>query len=457
MRFKDVPQFNPDQRLSKDNAVEPSRSQTEAPAENSFLDMYNVPGIEPITKNDYLKYLSSKDRVTAALPDIIRRGLNDKKRHVQINSAKAIEYAPNDKRSELQNLLPPIIREGLQNGDWLVRREWVDIIRFAPQETRANFISIGLADKDHAVQESATEAIEYAPKNEQGNLQNVATGLIRKILKECSYSSSFINRALRMTRYAPEQIRSELVLSALENEYPDTLEEAENAMHFVPNQEQSKIQERIGYLKTKLKENKKAGDIIQSEGQKNEAVKPNLSESALQKITSYTPLYKETSHEFFRKDFKKSGGRTTLLGEVPDKKNKTLKHRVIIRHMQPLAYISWAKAFESHKFWNEEGFDYVPVEPIIRVAHDKSSEIAVFTRVLGPNVSIWQKQTNIFQSEINDQIEKIKTAMFKLGIKHGHEHLGNFVLVFDRTSEGIADLSKTPHVFLIDFDMAQPL
>ena len=176
----------------------------------------------------------------------------------------------------------------------------------------------------------------------------------------------------------------------------------------------------------------------------------------LEHLVETTPLYTHTPPRFFRARFQKSGSRTTLLDAVPGQPGKTLKERVIIRHIPFSAYAAWARAFEASDFWKERGFDYVPVEPIVSAQTDaeNATEVAVFTRVLGPSVATWEQNTVLFRDNIDTDVRRLKDALRELGIEHGHLHENNFCLVFDKTKKGDADLTKPPRVYVIDFDMA---
>jgi len=176
-----------------------------------------------------------------------------------------------------------------------------------------------------------------------------------------------------------------------------------------------------------------------------------------------TPLYRVAPDAFFRTNFYKTGSRTTLLGarEIDKQTNpeRSLKARVIVRHIPYFAYQIWRNAFENSDFWKQEGFDHVPIEPIIRVQSDKMapSDVAVFSRVLGPSVHMWLANTSLFQKEIGEQMEHITASLKKMGISHGHLHDDNFCLAFYKQVDGSVDLSRPPLVYAIDFDQAKSI
>lgn len=159
-------------------------------------------------------------------------------------------------------------------------------------------------------------------------------------------------------------------------------------------------------------------------------------------------LYQKTGTNFRSKKFDKTGSETTLLGNQ-------LSDKVIIRHIPLSAYLSWRRAFEDYTFWQKQGFDYVPIEPILDVAYkDKDSNVDVATQVLGPNISMWLNKNNHFKTYIEEQKTKIDYALNELGIVHCHLHNQNFCLVFEKQDNGEPDYNKHPRVYAIDFDQA---
>lgn len=179
----------------------------------------------------------------------------------------------------------------------------------------------------------------------------------------------------------------------------------------------------------------------------------------IKNIASTTRLYDNVGKEkFFKAKLDKTGSGTTLLGNVPGNQVNSLKDRVIVRHIDVEPYLAWRKAFESADFWKSKGFDYVPVEPIVKVSKDADNptDVSVFTRVLvGPTVLKWKHSVlYLFHREIKEKVFLIREALKELGIDHGHHHLNNFCLSFQRDEDGEVDVTKPPRVYIIDFDRA---
>ena len=164
-------------------------------------------------------------------------------------------------------------------------------------------------------------------------------------------------------------------------------------------------------------------------------------------------LYKdvdELDEQFLRKKFTKTGTKTLLLG-------KTLINNVILRIIPNHAFISWMNAYRATDTWKKEGFDYVPVEPIIR-AHTSNDgkNTRVYSGVLGVSVSKYldMYSTKNQHDYVREQVEKIKGVLKEMGITHGHTHYNNFCILHERTPGGEIDWDRPPRVYCIDFDQS---
>jgi hypothetical protein len=164
-------------------------------------------------------------------------------------------------------------------------------------------------------------------------------------------------------------------------------------------------------------------------------------------------LYKEIDSpviQFLRKEFVKTGTITVLLG-------RTLINNAILRIIPNHAFISWMKAYSAVEYWKEAGFDYVPIEPILRAsACENGRDVRVYAGVLGVSVDNYlEMYTNKeFHESVQKQVQTIRETLKNMGIVHGHEHNRNFCVLHERTPEGEIDWSKPPRVYCIDFDEA---
>jgi hypothetical protein len=163
------------------------------------------------------------------------------------------------------------------------------------------------------------------------------------------------------------------------------------------------------------------------------------------------PLYYNSDLDkvsFRRKGFKKTGSETTLIGGA-------LKDKLIIRHINPKSFLAWQKIYENHLVWKSNDFDYVPIEPIQSYKLNKEGLVDVFSGVLDLSLAKWLEiSRGMFMDELQEQKDKILSVLDSQDINHGHTHDDNFVLRFFRDKDGNPDITKTPRLYVIDFDMA---
>ncbi|MFC1690585.1 hypothetical protein ACFL0W_00265 [Nanoarchaeota archaeon] len=174
--------------------------------------------------------------------------------------------------------------------------------------------------------------------------------------------------------------------------------------------------------------------------------------------TEHLKLYSKQRAEFFEQDrrgfrrssatrkiFEKTGSDIILLGG-------NLAGKIIVRVISEKAFLAWKKAFEAEEAWKKAGFDYIPVEPIVRspssgelmAYKQKDESIKVYSKVLGRDlVSISEIQDVDKFMEYNKVREKIIRVLDDLKIFHGHLHSGNFC--FDKEGKKL---------YVIDFDQA---
>jgi hypothetical protein len=367
----------------------------------------------------YARYENSNKLLTEKIPKIIKKALNDKDWDISLRAVRMIAVLPEVERAELLTKAAEIIKKALDDKDRDVRREAVRMIAVLPEVERAEIIKKALDDKDWGVRREAVKMIAVLPEVERAEI-------IKKALDDKDWGVR--REAVEMIAVLPEVEQAELltkaaeiIKEALDDKDRDVRREAVEMIAVLPEVERGKLEKEL-----EDKENQKP-------------------------ITPVShPLYARTSGKFFRKEFAKTGTKTTLLGQLGD---KSLVDKAIIRHIPLSAYLSWKKAFENYEFWEENGFSYVPIEPILSVTAKGDEWIVnVFSQVLGPSASQWLKSNTHFRSHINLQMNNIRKLLTKLGIEHGHLHENNFCLVFNKNSDGTPDYTKTPRVYAIDFD-----
>src|SRR3989344_4983581 len=308
------------------------------------------------------------------------------------------------------------------DDDHYVRLEAIKLLTNLPESERSEYIKKCLNDENTFVRLEAVKLLIHLPESERSDY-------IKKALNDDDYSVRL--EAVKLIINLPESERSEYIKKCLNDE--NTFVRLE-AIKLIINLSES---ERLEYINSY----------------------PEYFEE-LKDIFSQTPLYKEQPDKFFKSTFNKTGSKTTLLDSVPGQPENTLRDKVIIRNIDLSTYEAWKKAYEACNFWKEKGFDYVPVEPIVKVNPSKEGmfKVDIVTRVLkGLSFSSLMSKSGMYVDYINDMGIKIIEGLNELGIKHGHAHQGNFVVVFPVSETGKIQLEKLPRVYIIDFDEAESL
>jgi len=363
----------------------------------SFLKMYEIPGHKNIAIHHFSRYRGDEERWGKSIRIIIDTQ----------DSLRKIQHAPERERTAL-------IRNALNTSSIKTQKMAVNMIRYAPEGERTALRQIitekirdALNNPSIEAQKVAANMIQYAPQEEQ-------VALIRDALNNPLIEAQ--KTVAKMIRYAPEGERTALIRDALNNPSIEAQKTAANMIRCAPKEEQTAL------FKQALE---KLGVTL---------IEP--------------PLYNQGDiHEerFSRKEFSKTGSRTTLIGGA-------LKNKVIVRHMLPEYFLAWKNLYEDYLFWQDNGFDYVPIEPIVSFHLEKDDNVAVFSGVLDLSLRAWQQITSLFTLELEYQRNKILDALSKKGIQHGHPHDENFCLRFWRDEHGRPDMTKTPRLYLIDFD-----
>lgn len=168
-------------------------------------------------------------------------------------------------------------------------------------------------------------------------------------------------------------------------------------------------------------------------------------------------LHDLSSREPF--EIKKTGGRLIILpgGEQ------------LVRILPISSLMAWARAYMAAKAWEDAGFNYIPVEPIIgfygQVVQGRSEtdpfNIAVTTlNLCGKPLSC---AYDFYDAEMQNKIFELKQRLLvvlaKIGVNHGHANDGNVVVVPEVTvdEKGVSRVRRDvlPKLYVIDFDMAQ--
>lgn len=372
-----------------------------------------------------------------------------------LSFAKLIDDVPAANQPELRAFLPALLRESLaENQGYTKQAMGVAAIRYAPIEMQAHFLRVALESQDHLVRDAAVAQIQYLPEHDRAPL-------LQKALRD--QSPSVRKTAICHIDSLPDAERTPLVLSALSDRSREVINVMIEHLDCVPPAEwqtviefglESRVPDVVAAVSARL------SYIPNDEATKIRAKYPRYFHD-LHTVASRTALYSDPGTErFLRKDFDKTGSDLTLLDRPsPQQEEASLRGKAVIRTIPLTSYFQWRKAYEAADVWKAHGFDYVPIEPILRVAPKptpRNAEIDVAAGVIsGPNVGVWEEEGGTCMAKIYDSIERIHAALEELGIDHRHPHLGNFVLLFDRDSSGVPILTTPPRVYLIDFDQAK--
>ncbi|MEI7480611.1 MAG: HEAT repeat domain-containing protein, partial [bacterium] len=402
----------------------------------------------------------------------IKNGLNSTDSEVQITSAKLLDNAPVTKTLSL-------IEEGLNHSNPEVQKISAENIRFAPENMIANLIRECLKHPNPKVQVESVKIIERAFGDERSTL-------IREGLSH-SNPEVQITSALMMGD-APKDEITLLIKDGFNHPNPEVQKISAENIRFAPvNERASLIREGLSHSNLEIQilsvdninfvsEPEKPSlwkNVLLRIRQSLESVDPKVQTSSIGMI-DYIPknerkglyklmkekgleeylikpaLYKNGAvrkEKFSRANFDKTGSETILLGG-------DLKDKTIIREITPEAFLSWQSIYENWKLWQQAGFDYVPIEPIQSFSINKNGSIRVYSGVLDLSLARWKEISTKFESELEEQKNKIKAVLSSINFEHGHPHDGNFCLRFFRNENGKPDFNRFPRLYLIDFDQA---
>ncbi|MBI3631857.1 MAG: HEAT repeat domain-containing protein [Candidatus Vogelbacteria bacterium] len=443
--------------------------------------------LKVILKNLYHAMESYRNLATQMIPyapaenraELILRALRDGDDFVRETAARIIECIPDESEVLVS------IEKALKDKDEYVRASGAARIKFSPEGDRARLVNKAIGDSKSDVVFNAARMMDFVPIEERDKIRRKLSKVVPKFIDKENSFNERLGGAMSI-RYVSGGSMPKLIREAIEDEDESVRQHAALAIELVPDEEREKV---IRQALKNADENVRfqaAYAILSYSGSVRENLFLKLREENnidLKSVASTTRLYDKVKEEFFREKFEKTGSGLTLLGQVPGF-DSSLREKVVARHIQELPYLNWEKAYRNLDFWKIRGFDYVPVEPIVAVKQDPSSEtqnfweekginvtsggseapikegvgtfnVTAFARVLnGPTVAKWIQSFGPFQDEIIAEVDKIRKALVELGIKHGHAHLSNFVVVFQKLPDGTANISKPPRVYIIDFDAA---
>src|SRR3989344_1542658 len=370
----------------------------------SFLSMYEISGHGRITEYPLNRYNADDKQWGQKIRDL---ALAQKR-------IKDIMSVPEDERARL-------ITKALTYPSFEIQEAGVEMIASAPEDKRADLIIKALNHPEVQVQAVAAGIIKSAPEDRRAGLRQIVVEKIRD--------------ALNNSDVTVQAIGAEMISTAQMGEHPKLREIVTEKIREALKNPAVEVQKAAAEMIWTAPKDKQAG----------------LFEQALNKLADKLiepSLYDEGKWDrLSRKPFAKTGSEITLIGGG-------LKDKVIVRHLDPDAFLSWKSLYENYKLWQRNGFDYVPVEPIVSYRLEKNGQVAVFSGVLDLSMAQWEKMSQQFKRELRETKNEIEAVLAKQNIRHGHSHRGNFCLRFWRDEKGHPDMNRTPHLYLIDFDQA---
>lgn len=395
---------------------------------------------------------------------LIKQALESNNLELQLHAADMIIYVPDDEQEDLMKSVFPLIKKALES-DNLELQSWAEfkVLSF-PESERSSIIKRALEGDNLGLQLKAIDMIRHAPENEQEDLMKFVFLLVKRALESDNHVLQL--QAAPMISYAPENERenlraivSLLIKKALESDNLGLQLRGAELIWFTPKNEQEDLRKILLTLIKKALESDDLGLQLQAAvmisyvpKNEQEGLKKLLTDKGLIKYLIIPPLYENNpemnSENFSRRKFNKTGSGTTLVGG-------SLKDKIIIRHIAPGAFLAWQRLYEDFQLWKNNGFDYVPIEPIQSYKLTKEGIVDVYSGVLDLNLDQYSKLvTSEKLKPINIQRDKIIEILKTIGVDHGHAEDHNFCLRFFRDENGEPDLTKTPRLYLIDFDQA---
>lgn len=383
--------------------------------------------------------------------DLLKIALISEDSAIWSKSASAIGLVSEDKREELQMLLGEKLESMLADVP-AGQEEDIKAIKHLQEDRRIRLIKRVIAHPQASVRVVGVRLISEVPEGDR-------LELLRSVFKDSDDAVSITAAGMGWSLPA-EEYQAFVQEIILQNDFPLLLSAIQGIREHAPGGKNNpalqgllskKVEADLASLNPSVQANALALiEFVPSEEQKrfiHMAFEQGLGETLIR-----PPLYENhpdiDDKQLRRQAFSKTGSGTTLLGG-------SLKDKLIVRHITPKAFLAWQKAYEDHKTWHANGFDYVPIEPIQSYHLNRNNLVDVYSGVLDLSLHRWSLLSGgLFMDELNVQKVKIESVLKDMGIEHGHMHLNNFVLRFFRDESNKPDLTRTPRLYAIDFDQA---
>jgi len=337
---------------------------------------------------------------------------------------------------DMEEIITTNVKKWLINPDIKIQKMAADMIDYIPTDKRESLrriveldIKQGLKSQDIKIQKIAAGMIYESHESGRDELRKILEKKIRENLNNPDINTQGV--AIDLIYYT---------------DYPNTLNLEKLVMEKIKRNLES---DDVRTQKEAVELFASITKILVSDAQMSEVtdliIKKGLGEKLIE-----PPLYKYkdlNNTNFSRKKFEKTGSEIDLLGGE-------LKDKTIIRRIEPAAFLAWQKLFENHKLWQKRGFNHLPIESIQSYKLGKNGMVDVYTGVLDLSLASWRTKSKMFSDKLEKEMNKINDVLKETKISHGHPHENNYCLRFFRDENGKPDFSKTPLLYLIDFDQS---
>lgn len=412
-------------------------------------------------EKEELSHYENKRKALMLIPQIseqqrfhlFKKIFQDKNIEISPNNdiVKLINTFPENEQEKIRKELFKRLKQDINDEDILTRWSVITMIEIAPKTDQLSLIEQALQDRNVHLR---CEVVKHISRIQGEDKQRLFEQTFND--REAEVRTRAAKEFCRDIWKAPKIDRPKLIEQArqIQNSDLSTAIEKYISLGLLDTDFKVDLDDHSVTLETSPKDSDQtqyAQDLIKYLTQTN----PELLQQ-WKTLAQITPLYKDVQEPFFVKPFSKTGSGTTLLDQGFVEGHESLRNRAIIRHIDVGPYQGWKRAYEDVEFWKNHGFDYVPVEPIVKATlNPQTYRVDVVTRVFpAPSVAIWNQNVELYTQAIDEQVEKIKKALEALGVDHGHTHEDNFIVYFDRDEHGEPILENPPKVYVIDFDRA---
>lgn len=390
----------------------------------------------------------SDEIIAAAIHRLKRLSQEDRTKYIKKFVLSDSELIKSTVIGELRHLPPnnnqsSLIREALLSTSPLIRTAALAQIEYLPPQERVIFIEQALLSDDEMLRCIAIDQM----------IGNLPTDEVIKQLQDAIHSQfpSLQKKTIEYLELFDAEQQQTLAQWVFDSQNEDLMIVlSQQISHLSPNYGIRRQIIEQGLMHTSVRIHWFFAHQVKHLSEKDRL--ELLEDTRFTEALTTSPLYKNSSlssENFGRDAFEKTGSKTTLLGGA-------LKNKLILRHILPDTFVAWKKAFEAYPTWQELGFDYVPIEPIQTYHLSQNGFVNTASGVLDIDYDNWQRRfPMLFTDSLKEQKDAINKGLKLLGVDHGHAHDTNFVLRFFRDENGLPDLSKTPRLYIIDFDEAK--